>query len=756
MFVVGALKLNKENSCKELPNPKNSKATSSAVRNIQVVPLKNQPSNTFSFPVTAGRKCKAEWFASHQWLHYDPDKDCVLCYTCMTASHMVSEHNTSWFHGVEQTFLSTGFKNWKKATEKFRDHEKSNFHQKNVHLIFSRTHIKPVNAQLDIGASKEQKNARKCLLTIISSLRYLMRTGNSVRSHDHNEGNLIELLEERCLDVPELNQWLARRNKFLSSDIQNEIIEIMAHNVLREIVREVKNSPFFGVIADSTTDVHGMEQFSLCLRFVHPESLEINEVFAGLYNPVDSKGKTLASAIKDALLRLNLSLDNLRGHCFDGAANMSGREKGVQKILIDEQTKSLYVHCANHAADLALQEVARKTGGMCDILCLVKDSSNIILDSSKRRNIYADVVLPPCSGSEEVMLGTPQQPRQQLIPLCPTRWCVRVKSLKRFKQQYSTVQRTLQAIIDDPGASPPEKKATIRGYVRKMNGFGSMFYLIVSIEIFCPCEQLARALQNPRITATGAKQAARLLINRLETLRSDKEFHRLFDEAFVAADELNLDHPIEPKSRKPPQHREQIENPAFPAKLSAKDLFRKDYFEILDLLSNKLKERFDQKGLNTLEMLEDILLAAFKGNVFAEDDLKKRLGVHAEDFQISDLHAQLKMLKNMPGDPPSSCASVVEQLCEVSDTTKCLLKQVLLLVVLIMTVPASAASSERSFSALRRLKTYMRATMKQKRLTHVMLLHVHKDRTRNLNLNDILREFVSRKDERKVIFGKGD
>ncbi|KAJ8895481.1 hypothetical protein PR048_000814 [Dryococelus australis] len=348
----------------------------------------------------------------------------------------------------------------------------------------------PVNAQLEIGVSKEQRNACKCLVTIISSLRYLMRTGNSVRSHDHSEGNLMEFLEERYLDVPVLNQWLKRRGKYLSSDIQNELIEIMTHNVLREIVKEVKTS-YFGVIADSTTDVHGMEQFSLCLRFVHPGSLEVDEVFVGLYNSVESRGK--------------LWLLLYKMHCA---------EKGVQKVLIDKQAKSLCVHCANHAADLALQEVARKMG-------LVKDSSNVILDSSKIRNIYADIVLQPCNDSEEVVLG----PYHQLIPLCPTRWCERVK---RYKQQYLNVQKTLQAILNDPGAIPPEKKATISGHIGELNTFGSLFYLVVQ------------------------QQAARLLISRIATLRSDEEFDRLFDEVFVAADRLTLDHPIEYKNSKPP------------------------------------------------------------------------------------------------------------------------------------------------------------------------------------------------------------
>ncbi|KAJ8886031.1 hypothetical protein PR048_012237 [Dryococelus australis] len=414
--------------------------------------------------------------------------------------------------------------------------------------------IKSDKLQGDIPNSKELSSFCNC--SEESAIKDLFVSGDSWQKvHDHSEGNLME---ERCLDVPELNQWLKRSRKYLSCDIQNELIEIMAHNVLREIVKEVKTSPYFGVIADSTTDVHRIEQFSLCLRFVHSGFLEVNEVFVGLYNLMDSR-----------------------------------------------------------------------------------DSSNIILDSSKRRNIYADIVLQPYNDSEEVVLG----PYHQLIPLCPT-WCVRVKSLKRYKQQYLNFQITLQAILDDPGAIPPEKNATITGYIGKLNTFGSMFYLIVSIEVFCPCEQLARALQNSQITATGAQQAAYLLISRIATLRSDKEFDRLFDEAFVAADRLTLDHLTEPKNRKSPLRLEQMNNTSLTAKLSAKDKFRKEYFEVLDLLSTRLKRDLIKKDSTHLKWF------------------------YAEDFEINDVHAQLKLLKNMPSDPPSSCASVVEQLNEVSDTTK--------------------------------------------------------------------------------------
>ena len=47
---------------------------------------------------------------------------------------------------------------------------------------------------------------------------------------------------------------------------------------------------------------------------------------------------------------------------------------------------------------------------------------------------------------------------------------------------------------------------------------------------------------------------------------------------------------------------------------------------------------------------------------------------------------------------------------------------------LIVVQPCSNASAERSFSALRRLKTYLRNNMTQKRLTNISLMTIHAKR----------------------------
>lgn len=78
------------------------------------------------------------------------------------------------------------------------------------------------------------------------------------------------------------------------------------------------------------------------------------------------------------------------------------------------------------------------------------------------------------------------------------------------------------------------------------------------------------------------------------------------------------------------------------------------------------------------------------------------------------------------------------------------------LVRLLLVNPASSATSERSFSSLRRLKTYMRSTCSQQRLNHLAICHTHKERMDELDVNRLLVEFVAARDSRATIFGKID
>ena len=68
------------------------------------------------------------------------------------------------------------------------------------------------------------------------------------------------------------------------------------------------------------------------------------------------------------------------------------------------------------------------------------------------------------------------------------------------------------------------------------------------------------------------------------------------------------------------------------------------------------------------------------------------------------------------------------------------ISEVIKLLRLYLTVPMTNATAERSFSTLRRLKTYLRSTMTEKRLNHLIFMHIHTDLTDKLDLNEVLTE----------------
>ena len=77
----------------------------------------------------------------------------------------------------------------------------------------------------------------------------------------------------------------------------------------------------------------------------------------------------------------------------------------------------------------------------------------------------------------------------------------------------------------------------------------------------------------------------------------------------------------------------------------------------------------------------------------------------------------------------------IRTICEAfnkTPVTKTLLGEVHKLLRLYSTLPVASATSERTFSSLRRLKSYLRSTKNQNRLNNCLFLHCHKSVTDTL------------------------
>jgi len=59
-----------------------------------------------------------------------------------------------------------------------------------------------------------------------------------------------------------------------------------------------------------------------------------------------------------------------------------------------------------------------------------------------------------------------------------------------------------------------------------------------------------------------------------------------------------------------------------------------------------------------------------------------------------------------------------------------------------ITLPISSSTCERSFSAMRRIKTWLRTSMLQDRFTQVSILYIEKSDTKIINKDIILKQFA--------------
>ena len=72
---------------------------------------------------------------------------------------------------------------------------------------------------------------------------------------------------------------------------------------------------------------------------------------------------------------------------------------------------------------------------------------------------------------------------------------------------------------------------------------------------------------------------------------------------------------------------------------------------------------------------------------------------------------------------------------------------------LYLTFPLSNATAKRSFSALRRIKTYLRSTLTQEYLNHFLVLNAHRELLDEIDVNEVCQSVMKVNERRSKYFG---
>ena len=667
--------------------------------------------------------------------------DKIFCHVCVKA-YKEKKLSASC---LEPTFISTGYTNWKDATVNFANHEKSKCHADSLFTtVTAPSTMRDIGESLSAQHARDKLERRQCFMTIIQNLQFLARQGLPLRGDgDETDSNSMQLLKLRANDDSRITEWLKKKtDKYTSGDIQNEILKLMAMNVLRTVMQSFHTSKFFTILVDETTDSSNREQVVICLRWVD-DAFEAHEEFIGLYEVDSITASTLVKVIKDVLLRMNLSLKKVRGQCYDGAAAMAGCRSGVAKIISDEEPRALFTHCYGHALNLACSDTIKKCVCLNDALFTTHEITKLIKKSPQR---------DACFQRLKASLA-PTTPGVRI--LCPTRWTVKADTLQSVLDNYTVLLETWQESLTVVKDS--EMRARIQGVSAQMNTFSFLFGAMLGQLLLRHSDNLSRTLQHAHISAAEGQRVATMTVRTLETIRDDANFDMFWTKAKSFAEELGIEEPQLPRRRKVPRSLEPgSAEPEFPT--SAISHYRRLYFEGLDLIVSCIKDRFDQPGYKIYTQLECLALKAAQGESY-DEELSFVCQHYTPDFNLDSLKVQLETFKcdfsALPGKSAVvTLQDVITYARSLSAAQKLLLSEVVTLLKLILVMPATNAVSERSFSALRRVKTFLRTTMNQDRLNHLMVLHIHKQITDDLNLKDVGNDFVSASEHRLSLFGK--
>ncbi len=107
---------------------------------------------------------------------------------------------------------------------------------------------------------------------------------------------------------------------------------------------------------------------------------------------------------------------------------------------------------------------------------------------------------------------------------------------------------------------------------------------------------------------------------------------------------------------------------------------------------------------------------------------------------------------SLPVKKETNVRTIAEAM-EHSAVYKDMLSEVNKVLKIFFTFPITSATAERSFSSLRRLKTFLRSTMTHCRLNNLFLLYIHTARTDAINLEKVAKDFISVNQRRINYFG---
>uniref|UniRef100_A0A8C8DNF5 Zinc finger MYM-type protein 1-like n=1 Tax=Oryzias sinensis TaxID=183150 RepID=A0A8C8DNF5_9TELE len=631
-----------------------------------------------------------------------------------------------------------GFNNWKHAGYLINLHDNSPDHiycmkiWKELAVIIKRGEsIDKQEMALFEAETKRWREVLKRFIAIIKSLavRNLALRGHTETLYSSSNGNFLKVVELMAEFDPVMKEHVIRVQKATSSHpsylgkvAQNEIIQLMSSHTISVMVNDIKRSRFFSIILDCTPDISHIEQPSVVLRVVSLEEKPcIKEYFMGFLEAEESTGEHLTTAILKNLEELSISFEDCRCQAYDNGANMRGKNKGVQARLLQLNPRALFVPCGAHTLNPVVADAAKTSRDATNYFGILQKLYSLFSASTQRWAILKKHV------------------KVTLKMWTDTRWESKVKSVEPMRYQSAAVREALLEVRDN--TKDPVIKTEAQSLSEEVGSYRFSICTVVWYDILSHIQYVSKMMQS----ATMQVDIAVNLLHKTETaLRTYRAtgFVAAETSAKVMCEEMNVKAALQKKRLRSTKHHFTYESSDKRLRDALKKLEVEFFNAVVDCTVSAIQERF-----KTLQSVGDTFCVLSNFQTLSDEVLKSQcqaLGATLQYNGQSDLDGDelIKELKHLPNLPKQTMTQHdLLSFLHDSELTE-LYPNLWTALRISLTLPVTVAEAERSFSKLKLIKTFLRSSMAQDRLSGLAVISINHTIAEKLNYDVLIDDFA--------------
>ena len=444
---------------------------------------------------------------------------------------------------------------------------------------------------------------------------------------------------------------------------------------------------------------------------------------------------------------------------YDGASVMSGKNSGVAARIQEDCKQAVYVHCYAHKLNLVLVDVTKSVTEAGYFFSLLQKLYVFISDSYVH-NKWKIV--------QKEMYPTEQQ--FQLQRLNDTHWACRYYACHAVLCRLPTIIRVIDEVINESHSNRAVEARGIRGQI----DFKFMLMLSTFDAILGKTRLASKMLQSSGLDLARAMDVVKVLKDRMHEMRlsysHEMRMHVMrtkFASIWHKSKELSKTcHIISENQqcfsrgrrveRSLPSALQDyvVETPMLERSGGDEDVVKFEIvFPILDEMNADLKRRFSEFSCNILRGIQSLCPA---GDSFLQLSHMKSLA-ETYDANMDDLVHEVPQAKRLIE------RKVKKGVAKLTTLTQFLLfiypykeafHELFRLYKIAVTIPATSASAERSFSALKGIKTYLRSTMTHNRISNLDVLSIERRRSGHLDVEEFVDIFLRYTTTEELSFSK--